>query len=62
MAGEAEACVGMVAVAWVVVVMALARLAAAVRAVARVAAAKEVEAAVTEKGATMAVVKAAATS
>ena len=52
----------MVAVAWVGVVMALARLAAAVRAVARVAAAKEVEAAVTELVATMAVVKAVATS
>ena len=52
----------MVAVAWVVVVMASARLAAVVRAVARVAAAKEVEAAVPEQGATMAVVKAVATS
>ena len=52
----------MVAVAWVVVVMALARLTAAVRAVARVAAAKEVEAPGSEQVATMAVVKAAATS
>ena len=62
MAAAAEACVGMVAVAWVVVVMASARLAAVVRAVARVAAAKEVEAVWAEMVATMAVVKAVATS
>ena len=52
----------MVAVAWVVVVMASARLAAVVRAVARVAAAKEVVEAGPETVATMAVVKAVATS